>query len=179
VPGDRRRAESGGESTPEDWSVDPGESREWTAPELQEALAEVVAHAVGERFVTMPLVVPSEAFFPEPFEPTLGWYERVTSRFMGLCGLGGDELQVDLLDAGALGRLEGPPRVGRLEGHTEAHRTVTWFAGLEVPTTGRPRCHFGLDLRQLREPETLSEEGANEVTRTARQVYDLRAAALS
>jgi hypothetical protein len=133
----------------------------------------VVARAVGSRFETMALVVPSETFFPEPFEPTLGWYKRVTSRFMGLCGLGGYELVVDLFDAGTLQRLDEHPRIGRLEGHTEAHRTVAWFAGLDVPATGRPRCHFGLDLRQLREPETLVASMAHEVAHAFRAHHGL------
>lgn len=153
---------------------------EWTGPQLMEALAEVVARGVGDRFSTMPLVVPTPEFFPEPFTATLGWYKRVTSRFMGLCGLGGYEMIVELFDAGVrrelgdMHSLDGG--VARIEGHHEGSRTAAWFAGLHTGGL-RPRCHFGLDLRLLKDPESLVASMAHEVAHAFRAHHGLTSTA--
>lgn len=149
---------------------------EWTGPELMEALAEVVARAAGDRFTTMPLVVPTPEFFPEPFSATLGWYKRVTSRFMGQCGLGGYEIVVDLFDAGVRTELGTGPRPDLVVGHEEGSRTAAWFAGLHVDGT-RPTCHFGLDLRLMRDPEALVASMAHEVAHAFRAHHGLTAIA--
>ena len=147
-------------------------SHDWTGPELMEALAEVVARSVGDRFTTMPLVVPSETFFPEPFSATLGWYKRVTSRFMAQCGLGAYELIVDIFDAGERQQPSDGPRPDMVEGHHDGARMAAWFAGLH--TSGhQPKCYFGLDLRLMKEPETLVASMAHEVAHAFRAHHGL------
>ena len=137
-----------------------GPARAW----LIDQLAALIAAAGVEPFVSAPVVLPDDRFFPDPWTPDEAGVARLLRRVMALAGLGDLDLTLEIDEfAAPAGEVA---QDGRASGH---EGTAAWFAGIEGAV-----CTFGVDVRQLRDPVGLVGTLAHEVAHAYRHHHRLR-----
>jgi Peptidase family M48 len=125
------------------------EERTW----LGRYLRKLIERMGAEQFLCAAIVQPSPRYFPDPWSGTVADVHRLTQRLMSLAGLGhltfslsGFDESSDSWDAGTAG----------------------WFAGIR-----NGRCHFGVHVGQLRDPEAAVGVMAHEVAHAWRHHHHL------
>jgi hypothetical protein len=125
------------------------EERKW----LGRYLRKLIERMGAEQFLCGAIVHPSPRYFPDPWSGTVADVHRLTQRLMSLAGLGdltfslsGFDEASDAWDAGTAG----------------------WFAGIK-----NGRCHFGVHVGQLGDPEAAVGVMAHEVAHAWRQHHHL------
>jgi hypothetical protein len=126
-------------------------------------LANLIATAGGDTFLTAPLVEPSDRWFPDRWTPDADGVERLLRRVLAHAGLGelGLTIEIDRF-ADARGKVLMDGRPGGHEG------TAAWFAGIHDGV-----CSFGVDTHQLGDPVGLIGTLAHEVGHAYRHANQL------
>jgi len=132
---------------------------------LLDQLAALIRRHGFETFVTAPLLEPTDTFFPDPWEPTARGVRTVARRLLRYAGLGAYRAVVEVGD--------GRDETGDLDllGHTQGsgHKgAAAWFAGLDGHA-----CLFGIDERQIAQPDSLVGVMGHEVAHAFRAVHGL------
>src|SRR5215213_10372441 len=115
------------------------EEREW----LGRYLRKLIERMGAEQFLCAAIVEPSPRYFPDRWSGTVADVHRLTQRLMSLAGL--DRLTFSLSEFDE-------------ESDAWDAGTAGWFAGIE-----NGRCHFGVHVRQLGDPEAAVGVMAHEV----------------
>lgn len=126
------------------------DERKW----LGHNLRDVIAKQGLMTFVSLKLLEPSPASFPDPWSRRVGDVHRLTQRLMAHAGLAAV-----------------PFVLSGFEGASSAWdaSTAGWYAGLD----DNGRCRFGVALKQLRDPEAAVGVMAHEVAHAWREQHDL------
>lgn len=131
------------------------EERQW----LINALKRILGRRSGEDLLSaVPLVEPTDEWFPEPWAQTAAHGHRLAQRLMYYAGL--DDLEISLNAYQAVWTGD--------ENEPWDSRTAGWFAGIH-----KGRAHFGLQVRQFRDPEVAAGVLAHEVAHAWRNQHNL------
>lgn len=135
-----------------------GERRE----RLLQALARVIALRGYEAFINAPILRPSAEYFPEPVERTLRGAGVLVLRLLRYAKLN----PLPVLLTGYQNRT-GHVAEG-ISLHDPQLKAAAWYAGIQEGV-----CHFGLELRGLRDDSALLAALAHEVTHAYRDRHSL------
>ncbi|MDQ3370161.1 MAG: hypothetical protein M3680_32485 [Myxococcota bacterium] len=135
--------------------------REW----LWAALQTLVDTRGEETFLTAPIVLPNDTFFPDPWTPDEHGVGRLAKRLLGHAGLGALGVAVEVFTEATEVREVG------LDGRASATNHVgaaAWFAGIRGGT-----CLFGAEADGLGDPVGLVGSMAHEVAHAFRRSHRL------
>ena len=132
---------------------------------LFRALAELIARQGPDPFLSWNLVEPTERYFPDRWNADADSVSRLASRLLAHIELGQLEPTTDLFyepdETPNLGPSAGP--------HSSRHEgTAAWFAGIDGKT-----CRFGMNLRELDQPDSIVGVMSHEVAHAYRHFHDL------
>jgi hypothetical protein len=120
--------------------------------QLLRDLAELIAARGSAAFLTAPIVEPSPRFLPDEWTGDLAGTQALLRRLMLYAGL---DLDAHL-------------HVYDSEEPRDRRHAIAWFAGIEGN-----RCRFGLDVRQLDDPQSLIAALCHEVAHAYRRRHGL------
>jgi len=117
---------------------------------LLDALAELVEAQGHLPLVSSHLLEPTERYFPDAWQPSAAGVELLARRLLGYAGLEGLEVSLSIGEGMQLVESTGSSSVGGT-GHSTRHAGAAgWFEGI---VDGR--CHFGVDVGQLQDPDAV------------------------
>ncbi len=120
--------------------------------ELLHELAELIGARGYERFVSWPIVRPTTEFLPDKWTPSLNSVTILVRRLM------------------LYANIELPAEVTAFDRHlSEEHPNApAWFAGIESGV-----CKFGIDIHELKDPQSLIAALSHEVAHAYRKLHCL------
>lgn len=125
------------------------EERQW----LGASLRELIDRAGWEQFLRAPILRPSPHYFPDRWNGTVADVHRLTQRLMHHAGLGQYSFSLSAFEE---------------DQDAYDRGTAGWFYGIEDH-----RCFFGVNVRQLKDPEAAVGVMAHEVAHAWRTVHEL------
>jgi hypothetical protein len=136
-------------------------AREWLAA----ALETLIAARGEETFLTAPLLLPDDSWFPDRWSPDASGVARLAKRLLAYAGLG--ELAVSIETFETERQIEQVGLDGRASKWTH-DGAAAWFAGIE-----RNTCLFGVEISKLDDPLGLVAAMAHEIGHAYRAVHHL------
>ena len=127
------------------------------------ALGELVAARGPQPLVQWPLRRASPDDFPDPWSPDMAGAAGMAKRLLAHAGLG--ELGFVMEPFGQEEQAQSAIGLRPVE---HGHRAAAWFRGIQ-----QGRCWFGVNVTQLRDPESLSAALAHEVAHAYRHHHAL------